>query len=845
MKKKFSKILGVGLTLALLCSLLLTAAPVAAISTPAVTLDTYVISQGAVYTLTFQVITGLATTDRIVVTFPTGTTIPASIVTSTDPDVKVGAGPGIGTAGYGLTDAACALDATGLILTITPPTAINNAAWVQIVIGTGNTLTNPAAPASYNLTVGTQDTSAIPVVIEAAVTSAAYTLVIPVIPPVPGVVAGYNTAGIKLVEVTGAGAIGTALGTASVVQVVAGDGTYDEDVTVGAGQTLEALNAGLAVIRDVNLTAPGGSVNITGALATVSGLTIDGSTATGYAVQLNVAGGATVSNCTIGGRAGVPALVMAAGVTATPAVSSGNTINAVAGQSGIVVNTGAEGTSTGDTIAVVGTAFGIANSGTLTVTNGTISGTGGTGIWSVVPAAVTTISGTTISSMAPAILVTDGTLTMGTASTISGCGSAVVGAEVPSISVAALTIPVTQNTVQISGSTIENSVDDILQVTLNADFVFVNFNTLTGNALSFDNNDAVNTLDATNNWWGTTAGPAVASTGLVLTTPFLTASVANQQLAVAVAGGTTTSWQTTAGVDILLSAAVPASTLAAAKYTANPAGTVVPAGTVTQYFDVYRQGVALAAADTITIRFYGIQSTGAEVYAWSAAQGTWVLASGQVIDQFRGCVTVTITLLSSPSSANLGGLPFALVEPAAVAATLGTPVITAPESGATDVRLTPTFVWEPVTDAEGYYFELADNVNFVSPMIKLDGELGRLFVTAYAYVGELEYSTAYYWRVKATSGAFNPWIQWVQSAHFDVESDWTSGGAFITMDEPEEELPPVVVEEAPPVIIEPIVEVITPAATEITPSWIYVIIGVGGVLVIALLVLIVRTRRVA
>ena len=53
--------------------------------------------------------------------------------------------------------------------------------------------------------------------------------------------------------------------------------------------------------------------------------------------------------------------------------------------------------------------------------------------------------------------------------------------------------------------------------------------------------------------------------------------------------------------------------------------------------------------------------------------------------------------------------------------------------------------------------------------------------------------------------------------------------------------------EAPDIIIEPNVEVIVPlpAETPITPAWIYAIIGVGAVLVIALIVLIVRTRRVA
>ncbi len=76
-----------------------------------------------------------------------------------------------------------------------------------------------------------------------------------------------------------------------------------------------------------------------------------------------------------------------------------------------------------------------------------------------------------------------------------------------------------------------------------------------------------------------------------------------------------------------------------------------------------------------------------------------------------------------------------------------------------------------------------------------------------------------------------------------VGSEWATS-IFTTKEEP---VAPVVVEEgdAAPVVIEPIVEVTVPPATPITPSWIYVIIGVGAVLVIALLVLIVRTRRVA
>ncbi|MBA7564660.1 hypothetical protein ES708_06323 [subsurface metagenome] len=193
---------------------------------------------------------------------------------------------------------------------------------------------------------------------------------------------------------------------------------------------------------------------------------------------------------------------------------------------------------------------------------------------------------------------------------------------------------------------------------------------------------------------------------------------------------------------------------------------------------------------------------------------------------------ITVTDATSPTIEDLEELPFVLVAGAAVV--LDTPPeILAPVTGDDTVSLTPIFAWGTVAGADGYNFQLADNANFVTPMVKLDGDLGRLVVTAYAYVGELPYSTPYYWRVKAVSGTV--------AAGDLAESAWSTG-VFITMDEPVEPTPPV---EGPPVVIEPIVEVIVPPATPMTPGWIYAIIAVGAVLVIALLVLIVRTRRVA
>jgi hypothetical protein len=95
--------------------------------------------------------------------------------------------------------------------------------------------------------------------------------------------------------------------------------------------------------------------------------------------------------------------------------------------------------------------------------------------------------------------------------------------------------------------------------------------------------------------------------------------------------------------------------------------------------------------------------------------------------------------------------------------------------------------------------------------------------------------TTYYWRVRVASPIRSGWSE-VRS--FTVEE------ATVT--------PPVVIEEQPPdeitiqppeviVNVPPVVEV--PATQTITPAWIYVIIVIGAILVIAVIILIVRTRR--
>ena len=75
MKKKFSKILGVGLTIGLLTSLLLTVVPVSAVTQPVVTLDDNQISRDLDYFMTFILGADWAEGEVITIDFPAGTAL--------------------------------------------------------------------------------------------------------------------------------------------------------------------------------------------------------------------------------------------------------------------------------------------------------------------------------------------------------------------------------------------------------------------------------------------------------------------------------------------------------------------------------------------------------------------------------------------------------------------------------------------------------------------------------------------------------------------------------------------------------------------------------------------------
>jgi hypothetical protein len=143
----------------------------------------------------------------------------------------------------------------------------------------------------------------------------------------------------------------------------------------------------------------------------------------------------------------------------------------------------------------------------------------------------------------------------------------------------------------------------------------------------------------------------------------------------------------------------------------------------------------------------------------------------------------------------------------------------APTSGALGVPINNIgFSWSSVPDASSYSFVLSGNAALTGALVSQD-----LSSTAFNFVGPLDYGKSYYWQIKA----------WKDSVLLTT----SVVGVFSTMAEPEEAPPPVEITTTPAPVLQ------IPPAEQITPTWIYAIIGIGAALAVVVIVLIVRTRR--
>ena len=132
----------------------------------------------------------------------------------------------------------------------------------------------------------------------------------------------------------------------------------------------------------------------------------------------------------------------------------------------------------------------------------------------------------------------------------------------------------------------------------------------------------------------------------------------------------------------------------------------------------------------------------------------------------------------------------------------------APNNACTGCKIKPaSFSWSPWKEATRYQFDLAKDAEFKTLVVT-----ATTTSTGYEYSGTLDYSTNYFWRVKA-----------LEVNGLNIPSDWSATFSLQTEPEP---APP-----APPPLEVPI------------PLWGWVIIAIGAILVIAIIIFVYKYRH--
>lgn len=133
---------------------------------------------------------------------------------------------------------------------------------------------------------------------------------------------------------------------------------------------------------------------------------------------------------------------------------------------------------------------------------------------------------------------------------------------------------------------------------------------------------------------------------------------------------------------------------------------------------------------------------------------------------------------------------------------LSMPVLLSPEPGSEDVSLMPLLQWNSSVAATGYELIFTKNCDWSNPVLNLSGD-DAISDTAYQLTFALEEHTNYCWKVRGVNDITNS--PWSDSLSF------TTGSTVVTEDEG-------------------------------LPVWVWVIIALGSILMLAIIVLIVHSR---
>jgi hypothetical protein len=531
-------------------------------------------------------------------------------------------------------------------------------------------------------------------------------------------------------------------------------------------------------------------------------------------------------------------------------------------------------TVTGSTFNVTGTGTGIAASSDVTVSGSTFTGSAnttdaylGNGIVSTATAttAGTSISGNTFTGLTDALNLSSGSPRVAfTGNTVTNCGQA----SPPAPAVSPAIIVGSATALNITGNTITNGANYIITVATGlAPVVNITQNTFTGNAKAVSSADKTATTGVVNvsrNWWGSAANVPANVTLVALTTaglqftPALGGAPGTASFATVAGSSTVTNpiaASATVGVNITtaVQTAATSAILGASALAANPVGVAIPsADTAVKYWDVY------GTIDTsATIDFYG--TTAAPITANSAilfynsVNGTWVNAGGTAnvfANYFEIYVGTATNCVMTPAQFN--GTPFVLVTVPTVLGTVGP--ATYPTNGATSVPVSPTnvtFTWPAVAGAT-YQFALAQaSANTTANEFAILDYSDNTITNAEPLQETLQPNTVYWWEVRAvtlnSSGAVSSTGPWTVSMFTTAAAPVTTTGGTGTV---------VTTVVTSVVITNPVTTVVSTSTNIVLPSntgtsspaipsyLLWAVIAVGAVLIIAVIVLIVRTRRI-
>jgi hypothetical protein len=880
MKRKLSKLLGIALTIALLTSLLVTAAPAAALSAPTVSFAPFHneisktgVNMTIIFTLGKQLSANASVQDDITITLPAGYTVANGAITGT---VAGGVGWFNGTQAQSTLGTLAAANLTGsamnktIKLVITPGEIVGEAAQVRIGILTG--VDNPDTIDDYTLTVKTSKETV-------AVTSEPFSIVAPYVAPEPGVTKAYNSADVLLDTWSGAGALQAAINRANKVgcYVEVGPGTYVENPVLGTGGvTIKATGtAEETVVKGSWTTGVAGVDAFFSPVDTViQGFTLQPATA-GLTVitTTSTANNTVIKDCVIKKAAvmvpnsqvgGTIIKIGTANSTDHKATVTGCSIDVTDGavadkaiqiMDGPVTITGctfeldamATLPFTGD-VAVEVTGANVTTVDAITIENSTFNGNSGTGYEATTTAANTTatITSNTFTGLSKAIYMNCAAagLTL-KSNTITGSTTApgsVAGKATATIDLA------NNSMVVIQKNTIQDNNGHTVQVGVgNANVAKISFsgNVMSGNAFGVINKNLNTPLTAELNYWGDNSGPTTvtnpggvgdpvvaavpAQYGAVDYTPWSNTSTTEVEAGQAVAANGIIDKSTTVGIAYASDAARAGISLM--RYSANPAPNAPPGTALADaYYDVYSPN---AVGSKVTLMFYNPNITAdTKVYYYSALQKEWVKCDPQGIAGNKAYAYVTLqagvgVVPSTPIPAELNGTVFTLVNEKTIP---NAAAISSPTVGAYEISTQPMFTWAAVPGAIRYEIALSEDPTFT--IIEWAYNVDNPF---YKEDEALRYDTTYYWRVRAIlneAGAATPWTT----------------GIFTTESAPEAAPEPITVEPTKPEVnveIPPTKITVEPAETQAIPNYmLWIIIAVGAVLIIALIVLIVRTRRV-